>query len=99
MLGLPLNADARDVERKSRILARSAHPDKVAPHLQQLRARAEWQFRALQEAKATALAWLKTRPDSTLRPGFDASSDEADESGSDNGEHLNEMKACGLDPE
>lgn len=74
-LDLPLTATARDVERKSRRLARHAHPDKVPAWM---RPQAAQDFRELQEAKAVVLAWLRDRvaPEDSDSPVGDATSDE-----------------------
>jgi len=80
VLGLPFSSTARDVERRSRQLARSAHPDKVAAWLRPQAAR---EFRELQEAKVRVLRWIRRKEsaeeDNHNSHPFEASSEEEGE--------------------
>lgn len=102
LLELPLIASGADIERQGRRLARKAHPDKVAPEFPELREAAERRFRELQDAKATALAWLQGRLDADDCGGWPNSSNEEDEASSDvdsrDDEARMELKACGIGP-
>jgi len=77
VLGLPFSSSAHDVERRSRQLARSAHPDKVPAWLRPQAAR---EFRDLQEAKVRVLRWIRRRDsaeeDNDDSHPFEASSEE-----------------------
>lgn len=78
LLQVPLSASVRDVERKFRTLARHAHPDKVEIFQ---RARAARDFRAMQDAKAIVVAWLRGHPvgEDSDGSGIFASDDDDDD--------------------
>jgi len=98
MLGLPLSASAGEIERRSRRLARNAHPDKVSPDFPEQRLAAEARFQELQDAKTVALGWAQFDP--ALDEDDENSEEEAEDSVSEeHDERRQELKACGLDPD
>lgn len=99
LLDLPLSASFAEVARQSRLLARSAHPDKVAPEFPEQRQAAVKKFQELQEARSTVTAWLQGRLDRMDDPFAWETSSEGSCAASDivgDLEERDELRACGL---
>lgn len=93
-LQLPLTASVREVERKFRALARHAHPDKVEKFQ---RAKAEWNFRELHQAKRLVVSWIKGHSVEEDTDGSGALLSSEDESLSPDDAHATALGGCAKD--